>query len=203
MKLFFSLALCPVVLCGFQTSGPAQQDAGGPLKVAVAVVVVNPAVAVPAGWTVLHGAKGIATPDFNFGENLSSDFIAAMADDKRVQCVQLESSSPPAPLGTVKSHKPTPAKGIDRTLQIDVEVIQAIKIKLTPNTEFEISGKISMVDKNGAETWSNWYTEKVKVKGNMEDFLKDNQQGLKQALNRLIEHFVVKKTADLKKRKNL
>ena len=54
----------------------------GPLKLDVAVVVRNPAVAVPAGFTVFHGAKGIETPGFNFEETLKTELIAALAADR-------------------------------------------------------------------------------------------------------------------------
>jgi len=161
-----------------------------PLKMDVAVTVRNPAVAVPAGFTVFHGAKGIETPDFNFEQTLRTELLAALAADQRVQCQEVE-GAPQAPAGDS-----------DRLLFIDVQIIQAIK-KIMEPTSFTMSGTILMVDRKGKEIWGERYSETVKAKGKMEEFVKDDQKGLKAALDKLIEHFVRKKSEKFRRLKNV
>jgi|RhiMetdeSRZDD1v2_1073273.scaffolds.fasta_scaffold367891_1 hypothetical protein len=159
-----------------------------PLKVAVAIVVRNPAVAVPAGFTIFSGAKGIETPGFDFQQTLKTEFLAALDADKRVQCRSIEGAPE------------LPEKDADRLLLIDVEIIQAIKKILEP-TSFTMSGRILLVDGQGKKTWSERFSETAKVKGTMEEFVRDDQRGLKAALDKLIEQFVQKKTAKFGKLK--
>jgi len=198
-----SVLVATALTCVVPPAALFSQGPGGPLKTAVSVVVLNPAIAVPAGWTVFHGAKGIETPGFDVGEMLATDFIAAMADDKRFQCQSLDSFASSSDTETAGAQTKLPPGDADRSLQIVVETIQAIKIKFTGRTEFTMAGSVNLTDKTGVVIWRSTFKDSVMVKGEMKDYLKDNQSGLKAALNRLVEQVVAKRSAEVKKRKKV
>jgi hypothetical protein len=102
-------------------------------------------------------------------------------------------------VAVTKAEAPVAAVEADRVLLVHIRTFGALVGTQVPD-DLLIDGAVALIDRTtGRELFNKGFVEKTSVGGKLDALQADNQKGLKEKLNKLVEQFCVKAVAELKK----
>ncbi len=135
--------------------------------------------------------KVIPLTDYDLQAAIQDEVMLRLADDKRVQWRLATAEDKLDGIALADDKQRTPAmlasaKG-DRVLVVDVYGVQGYIHSMVKNMVMGVN--VILLDRDGRKLWKKGVSAKMKVPGSIEESQADNQKGLKQAINTLIEKF--------------
>ncbi|MDP9263137.1 MAG: hypothetical protein M3O85_02325 [Acidobacteriota bacterium] len=133
--------------------------------------------------------KVIPLTDYDLKAAIQDEVMTTLAQDKRVQwrLATPEDGLDGMALADDKQRTPamlTSLKG-DRVLVVDVYGVQGYIHSLVKNMVIGVN--VIHLDRDGRKLWKKGVSARMKFPGSIEESQADNQKGLKQAINTLIE----------------
>jgi len=135
--------------------------------------------------------KVIPLTDYDLQAAVQDEVMMALAEDKRAQWRLATDEDKLDGIALADDKQRTPAmlasvKG-DRVLVVDVYGVQGYIHSMVKNMVIGVN--VILLDRDGRKLWKKGVSERMKFPGSIEESQADNQKGLKQAVNTLIEKF--------------
>jgi len=135
--------------------------------------------------------KVIPLTDYDLQAAIQDEVMLRLADDKRVQWRLATAEDKLDGIALADDKQRTPAmlaslKG-DRVLVVDVYGVRGYIHSMVKNMVIGVN--VILLDRDGRKLWKKGVSAKMKFPGSIEESQADNQKGLKQAVNTLIEKF--------------
>ena len=135
--------------------------------------------------------KVIPLTDYDMKAAIQDEVMLTLAQDKRAQWRLATAEDGLDGMALADDKRRTPAmlaslKG-DRVLLVDVYGVQGYIHSMVKNMVIGVN--VLLLDRDGRKLWKKGVSAKMKFPGSIEESQADNQKGLKQAVNTLIEKF--------------
>jgi hypothetical protein len=135
--------------------------------------------------------KVIPLTDYDLQAAIQDEVMTTLGEDKRAQWRLATAEDKLDGIALADDKQRTPAmlgslKG-DRVLVVDVYGVQGYIHSMVKNMVIGVN--VIHLDRDGRKLWKKGVSEKMKFPGSIEESQADNQKGLKQAINTLIEKF--------------
>lgn len=200
MRFVFLLAVSAACLLG----GPAAAaPAAGP-KVLVVVHLREPDFVVnEMKYRVLWNegeVKKIPLTDYDFRVAFTDELLNALAGDSRAEWIAATGKEGIDVLSVWEKKKPVPADvEADRLLLVDISQYGAFVADLAAD-KFWLLLRMKLTDKSGSKKiWEKRLNERVDLPGKVAELQADNQKGLKEGVNKMVEGICKKILAEMKK----
>jgi hypothetical protein len=201
--VFFLTAACFAV----SAAPPDQQTAAGaPFKPKVLVVVQlrEPDFTIlEMKYRVFYNkgeTKKIPLTDYDFKVAFTDELLNALTEDSRAEWIEATGEEG---IDVVKvwDKKATVPAGVaaDRLLLVDIVQYGALVADLAAD-KFTLHIRMRLTDKTGRQTlWEKGWFERNDLPGKVADLQADNQKGLKEGINQLVEEICQKIRLEIKK----
>jgi hypothetical protein len=147
--------------------------------------------------------KRIPMVDYDFKTAFVDELMNALAEDKRMSW-RVQGADEAIDVMTLLKGKTTPPPvNADRILLVAVKEYGAFLSQLGPD-KFHLVAEFKLIDKaTGKKLWHTKSLERIDFEGKLKDMQADNQKGLKEGINRMLEKLCPRIVADLRLKKNI
>ncbi len=211
-----TLALVAIVLAGpigAKNISPADHSHGSSLprevpipsvpKTVVAVHLVNPDFTVmQLKYRVFFNkaeVKRIPLNDYDFKAAFTDEFMNALAEDKRMEW-RTQTSDEQIDVPTLLKGKGSPPSvNAERILAVGINEYGAFLADLAAD-KFYVSAQFRLIDRaTGKKLWKKTVFERIDFDGKISEMQADNQKGLKEGINRILEKLCPKIAAEIRR----
>lgn len=141
--------------------------------------------------------KQIPLNDYNFRAAFADELLNALTTDGRMTWrLQSEGESIDVPL-LIKKKVPPPSLNADRILLVNIKEYGAFLADLAKD-KFYIYGQVKLIDRaTGKKLWDYNVNERIDLDGKIAEMQADNQKGLKEGINKVLEKVCKKVAQDM------
>lgn len=171
-------------------------------KTVVAVNAANPSFTVrELKYRVFYNkgeVKHIPLNDYDFKAAFTDELMNALADDKRMEWrVQTNDEQIDVPM-LIKGKGQPPAVNADRILAVNIVEYGAFLASLAPD-KFYVLVEFRLIDRaTNKKLWKKRFYERTDFNGKLTEMQADNQKGLKEGINKILEKLCPKIVAELR-----
>lgn len=175
-------------------------------KTVVAVYLANPSFTVrELKYRVFYNkgeVKHIPLNDYDFKAAFTDELMNALADDRRMEWrVQTGDEQIDVPM-IIKGKGQPPAVNADRILAVGIVEYGAFLASLAAD-KFYVLVEFRLIDRaTNKKLWKKRFYERMDFNGKLTEMQADNQKGLKEGINKILEKLCPKIVAELRS-KNL
>lgn len=144
--------------------------------------------------------KKIPLTDYDFKVAFTDEMLNALADDHRAEWVEATGQEGIDVVKVLDKKAAVPAGvAADRLLLVDIIQYGALVADLAAD-KFTLYLHMRMTDKTGRQKiWDKKWYERIDLPGKVADLQADNQKGLKEGVNKLVEDICKKIQLEIKK----
>jgi hypothetical protein len=141
--------------------------------------------------------KQIPLNDYDFKAAFADELLNALSTDGRMTWrLQSATENIDVPL-VIKKKAPPPALDAERILLVNIKEYGAFLSDLAKD-KFYIYGQVKLIDRaTGKKLWDYNVNERIDLDGKIKEMQADNQKGLKEGINRVLETVCKKVAMDL------
>jgi hypothetical protein len=144
--------------------------------------------------------KKIPIPGYDFKAALTDELLNALQAEKRLEW-RAPAAGEAVDVVAISSGKQKPAVKADRLLLVRVAQYGALIADLGAD-KFTMQSSLTLVNAaDGKKIWDKKFNERIDLSGKLADLQKDNQKGLKEGVNKVLEQTCPKMVAELQRAK--
>ncbi len=145
--------------------------------------------------------KRIPLTGYDFKAAFTDELMNALAEEKRVTWRQQSADEVIDVVGLLDGKVSPPKLEADRLLLVNIAEYGAFLADLAAD-KFYISARFKLVERaTGKKLWEKKLFERIDLEGKIADMQADNQKGLKEGINKVLEKVCVKIVAEMQKAK--
>src|SRR5262245_23052567 len=131
--------------------------------------------------------KRVPLNDYDFKASFTDELMNALTEDKRMEWRTPASNEVIDVMGLWDRKVSPPQVDADRLLLVNIQEYGAFLASLAAD-KFYILAKFKLVDRtNGKKLWDKKLYERIDLDGKISDMQAENQKGLKQGINKVLE----------------
>ncbi len=142
--------------------------------------------------------KRIPMNDYDFKAAFSDEFLNALTEDKRMEWrMQTSEEQIDVPM-LLKGKGSPPSVDAERILAVGINEYGAFLADLAAD-KFYVSAQFRLVDRaTGKKLWKKTIFERIDLDGKISEMQADNQKGLKEGINKILEKLCPKIAAEIR-----
>ncbi len=145
--------------------------------------------------------KRIPLTGYDFKASFTDELMNALAEEKRLAWRQQSASEMIDVVGLLDGKVSPPKLEADRLLLVNIAEYGAFLADLAAD-KFYIMARFKLVERaTGKKIWEKKLYERIDLEGKIADMQADNQKGLKEGINKVLEKVCVKIVAEMQKAK--
>lgn len=145
--------------------------------------------------------KRIPLTDYDFKAAFTDELLTALAEDSRLQWRQQSREETVDVVGLWDGKVAPPQIAADRLLLVNIQEYGAFLASLAAD-KFYLAARFKLLDRaTGRKLWEKKIYERIDLDGKIADMQAENQKGLKEGINNVLEKVCAKIVADLRKAK--
>lgn len=146
--------------------------------------------------------KHIPVGTYDFRSAFIDELLAALSEDKGISWRQ-SSAEDEIDVPAVWNNKvKLPPLEADRILLVDIKEYGAYLSNTIWHDTFHMNARFRLVDRaTGKKLWQKELNERIRLEGKIAELQADNQKGLKEGINKVLEKLCAKLAADIRQAK--